>query len=100
MDKYRVLLSPVAYRDLESIYNYIANKLQAPETALVLVDSIQEAILSLDEKPKRGAVRKTGVYADRDYRQRFVKNYVIVYRVDDNSRTVIVHTIRYAPSNF
>lgn len=100
MAKYRIFLSPIANRDIESIYDYIANKLQAPDTAINLVDSIQDAIFSLENNPMRDALRKVGVYADKGYRQRFIKNYIIVYIVDEETKSVVIHTIRFAPSNF
>lgn len=53
MDKYSVKLSPRALRDLDGIYSYIARTLLEPETALKLVDTITEEILSLDSMPRR-----------------------------------------------
>ena len=60
MDKYSVKLSPRALRDLDGIYSYIARTLLEPETALKLVDTITEEILSLDSMPRRCPERKTG----------------------------------------
>ena len=48
MDKYSVKLMSRALKDLEGIYNYIAHTLLEPETALNLVNRIEDAILSLD----------------------------------------------------
>ena len=59
MDKYSVKLSPRALRDLDGIYSYIARTLLDPETALKLVDTITEEILSLDSMPHRCPERKT-----------------------------------------
>lgn len=100
MDKYKVKLSPAAFRDLNSIYQYIAEKLRVPETALKLANEIENAVLSLGEMPQRGAERNIGIFANKGYRQVFVKNYTIVYRIDEVKKTVIVITVRYSPSNF
>ena len=100
MDKYTVKISPQAYDDLDQIFEYIAFELQAPETALSLIDLIEEEVLSLDEMPKRGAERKVGIYANRGYRQLFIKNFTVVYRIQENTKTVIVITVRYTPSEF
>lgn len=100
LDKYKVKISPKAYRELDSIYQYIAEQLTAPETALKTVDEIEKAILGLNEMPYRGSERKIGVYANKGYRQVFVKKYTIVYRIDESNKMVIVITIRYSPSNF
>lgn len=48
MDKYVVKLYARAYRDLDDIYTYIAETLLEPDTALNMVDKLEEAIFSLD----------------------------------------------------
>ena len=101
MDKYSVKLSPRALRDLDGIYSYIARTLLEPETALKLVDTITEEILSLDSMPRRCPERKTGAYAGKGYyRQLLIKNYTAIYRIDEEHRTVVVVTVRYSPSQF
>ena len=100
MDKYKVSLTNRALRNLDDIYVYIAQTLLVPETALGLVDNIEKEILSLEEMPYRFPERKTGAYANRGYRQLFVGNYTVIYRIDEKRRQVIVVTIRYSPSQF
>lgn len=100
MDKYMVKLMPKAYRDLNDIEWYIAKELEEPTTALNLVEEIENAILSLEMFPQRGALRKIGRYAEKGYRHIFVKNYTIVYRIDEVRKWVIVVTVRYTPSEF
>lgn len=91
-EHYTVKLYPRAYRDLDDIYTYIAKS--------HMVGELEKAIYSLEQLPERGAIRRIGAYANRDYRQLFVKNYVIVYRVRKKEKEVHIVTVRYAPSNF
>lgn len=100
MDKYSVKLMSRALKDLEGIYNYIAHTLLEPETALNLVNRIEDAILSLDTMPYRCPGRKQGAYANRGYRQLFVENYTVVFRINEAQKMVIVVTVRYSPSKF
>lgn len=100
MDKYEVKLYARAYRDMEDIYAYIANNLHDPNTAQNIIDEIENAVFSLELMPERGAVRRSGIYANRDYRQLFVGNYIIVYRVKKEEKQVHIVTVRYAPSSF
>ena len=100
MGKYNVSLTGRALRDLDDIYTYIAQTLLVPETALKLVDEIETEILSLEDMPYRFPERKTGAYANRGYRQIFVGNYTVIYRVDETDRQVIIVTVRYTPSQF
>lgn len=100
MDKYSVKLMSRALRDLDGIYDHIANTLLEPGTALALVDRIESAILSLETMPYRCSERKRGVYAGRGYRQLFVENYTAVFRIDEREKLVIVVTVRYSQSEF
>ncbi len=47
MDKYKVKVNPRALRELDHIYEYIANEKLAPENAKGQVDRIKKSILSL-----------------------------------------------------
>ena len=100
MDKYTVKLYARAYRDLDGIYEYIANNLSETMVASNMIDTLEEAIYSLEYLPERGAIRRIGAYANGDYRQLFVKRYIIVYRVLKEKKEVHIVTVRYAPSQF
>lgn len=99
-DKYTVNLMSRALRDLDGIYAYIAKTLLEPETALKLVDTLEGEILTLDSMPYRCPERQTGAYANKGYRQLLVKNYTVVYRIDEKQKAVIIVTVRYSPSQF
>ncbi len=100
MANYTVKLMRRAFGDLDAIYNHIADDFKAIGTAEKMADVLEEAILSLDEMPYRGSIRRTGAFANRGYRQLFVKNFTIVYRIDELKKMVIVVTVRYTPSSF
>lgn len=100
MDKYSLKFLTRALRDMGSIYAYITETLQEPGTARNLIDLLEKEILSLEEMPNRCSERKSGVYAGKGYRQLFVKNYTVIYRVDESKKQVVVVTVRYSKSNF
>ena len=100
MDKFIVKLYSRAYHELDDIYTYIAENLFEPDTALIMSDELERAIFSLGQLPERGAIRCIGTYANGNYRQLFVKNYVIIYRVLKERNEVHIVTVRYTPSNF
>ena len=100
MVKYQVKITPQAFRDIDMIYDYIARHLLEPGTANNLVDEIEAGIFSLEEMPNRGAPRRIGNYANKGYRQLFIKNYTIVYRVDDTEKQVIIVTVKYSGRDF
>ena len=100
MVKYQVKITPQAFRDIDMIYDYIARHLLEPGTANNLVDEIEAGIFSLEEMPNRGAPRRIGNYANKGYRRLFIKNYTIVYRVDETEKQVIIVTVKYSGSDF
>ena len=100
MDVYRVTMSDRAVKDLDEIYSYIASILIEPGTALSLVSEIESGILSLDIMPHRCPKRKVGVYANKGYRQLFIKNYSVVFRIVESKKQVIIITIRYSAMQF
>lgn len=88
-----------ASNDLDDIYNHIADDFKEVGTAEKMADTLEAAILSLDEMPYRGSIRRMGAFANRGYRQLFVKNFTIVYRIDEARKMVIIVTVRYTPSS-
>lgn len=100
LDKYQVKLLSAAYLSLEDIYTCISEELHEKQSALKLIDQLEEAILSLELMPYRGAKRRAGAYAKKGYRQIFIKNFTIVYRIDKSQKEVIIVTVRYSGSEF
>ncbi|MFT4143252.1 MAG: type II toxin-antitoxin system RelE/ParE family toxin [Mobilitalea sp.] len=100
MDKYNVKMLPKAERDIDEIYEYLSKKKEIPEIALSLVDIIENTILSLEYMPFRGSERKVGTYVNKGYRQVFVKNFTVVYRVDKKRHIIIIVAVRYSLREF
>ena len=98
--KYTVKLFPRALRDLDSIYGYIAHTLREPAVAEKLIGDIEKGILSLEQLPYRCSERTVGAYAHRGYRQLLIRNYTVIYRIDEANKEVLVVTIRYSRSQF
>lgn len=100
MGNYFVKLTARAAGDLDETYHHIADDFKEIGTAKHMSDLLETAILGLDEMPYRGAIRKKGAFANRGYRQLMVKNFTIIYRIDEAVKTVVVVTVRYTPSSF
>lgn len=99
MDKYKVKINPRAIRELDGIYQYIANEKRAPENAKGQVDRIKKAILNLDTFPSSHQERNEGKYAGKGYRQLLVDNYIVIFRMDEINKVVYVVTIQYQGRN-
>ena len=99
MVKYTVKIYPQAIRELDDIYEYIANDKQSPENAKNQAGRIKSAILSLDTFPESHQNRMNGRYAGKEYKQLLVDNYVVIFKIDKEQRIVYVVTVQYHGRN-
>ena len=89
--KYAVNLSPDAIADLDEIGEYIA-KHDAPAKADHVLGKIEDAVMSLEHFPERGAPTKELVALGiREYRETYFKPYRIIYGIE--AATVTVYLI-------
>lgn len=80
MQRYEVLLTSDAERDLEEIFDYIAEH-HSPTAAGDVLDRVEKALVSLSTFPERGSFPKELLALGiRDYRQVFFKPYRVIYR--------------------
>ena len=99
MDKYKVKLNPRAFRDMDDIFSYIALEKLSPENAKAQTDCIWEALKKLDTFPYSHQERNEGRYVGKGYRQLLIDNYIAIFRIDEQSKTVYVVTIQYQGRN-
>jgi addiction module RelE/StbE family toxin len=99
LEAYEVLLSPKALRDLDAIYAYVAQTFLEEGTAQALIDALETGIFSLEQLPYRCPERTVGAYANKGYRQLFIKNYTVIYRIEEVEKRVIVVTVVYSRRN-
>ena len=95
MKTWQVYYSEPAESDLEDIYCYIAEELQAPDTALKLTKRIMDRIGKLDEMPKRHPVVRNAKWNERGLRRMNVENFAVFYLPDDDERIVNIVRILY-----
>ena len=99
MEKYKVMLYPKAFRDIDGIYAYIALEKLAPENAKSQTDRIWAAVETLDAFPSAHQDRQVGKYAGRGYKQLLIDHYVVIFRIDEQHKTVYVVTVQYQGKN-
>ena len=81
MRQYEVLLTADAERDLEDLFDYIAEH-DSNASANHVLDRIEKSIESLSSFPERGSFPKELLALGiKDYRQVFFKPYRMIYRI-------------------
>ncbi|WP_288682050.1 type II toxin-antitoxin system RelE/ParE family toxin [uncultured Eubacterium sp.] len=99
MDKYKVKLYPRARKDIEDIFSYIALEKLSPENAKRQTDRIWQELKSLDTFPFSHQERTEGRYAQRGYRQLIIDNYIVIYKIDETTKTIYIVTVQYGGRN-
>ena len=62
MVKYTIKMLQVTSDDLDNIYSHIADDFKEMGTVEKMVDALENGILSLNEKPYQGSIRRTGAF--------------------------------------
>lgn len=99
MDKYNVKLNPRAFRDLDDIFAYIALEKLSLENAKGQTDRIRKKLKTLESFPQAHQERMEGRYAGKNYRQLIIDNYIAIYRIDEETKTIHIVTIQYQGRN-
>lgn len=97
---YRLRFAGEAARDLDETFDYIRNTLSAPKAAENLMLEIENAISGLKENPYLYAPCRDPVLAEMSYRSLVVKNYIVVYSVNDDAHVVNILRIFYGKMDY
>lgn len=90
---YRIILSPEAASDLQSIHEYISQ--DSPDNAAKMVARLLDAISSLENLPHRTVVEHQSKKITRPVRSLPVKPYIIYFRVLEEQQAVMIHSVRH-----
>lgn len=97
MKQYTVQVTDRALADMEEIYTYIAEQLQAPENAMGQYKRIAEAIQKLNMFPERVRIMESEPENAMGIRQLPVDNFTVFYVIKDDR--VIVTRVLYSASD-
>ena len=87
MRKYKVIWSPKAYKDLQNIHFYIEYYLKEKNIANKVAKKILNLISSLSYSPEKYVKIQNFNEKTNNIRRMPVDNYVVIYKVDNNTRT-------------
>lgn len=97
--KYDIILTKGAKTDLEEIYKYIFENLKEPDIAEKLMRKIEKSILSLDTFPNR-CMKIKAKPMNQTYRRMVIENYIVLYKVEEEKREVVIYKISYGKRNY
>lgn len=92
---YIVKITMQAQEQMQEIAHYIADSLQAPETALRMLDTLEKEITSLSRFPNRIALTEEEPWRSYGIHKMPVKNYLIYFWIDEIAHKVQVTAVVY-----
>ena len=96
MDKtYYVKVTSQAESQIQEILKYITHELKAPETALHLLDTLENAFASLKHIPQRIALMEIEPWRTNGIRRLPVKNFLVYFWIDEDNLKVQITAIIY-----
>ena len=97
---YKLFVTELANQDLDHIISYIAVKLSNPKAAGDFLDEVTTCYSFLKSNPLMYAGCLNERLGKDGYRKAVIKNYVLVYKVDEESQTVSVMRFFYRAHDY
>jgi len=96
---YKLIFAPEFVKDLDNTYEYISHVLSAEKAAKELMKEIDDSIISLKNTPYMYP-KCSEPLKSLGYRKIIVKNYILIYEVDDAKKNVNLLRIFYGRSDY
>ena len=97
---YNVSITDGASAELGEILGYIINRLQNTSAAKDFLDKVGECYGRLAGNPKIYQLCDYENFKEKGYRKAVVKNYVLIYRIDEAAKAVYILHIFYGRQNY
>lgn len=99
--KYDIIVTETCQKEIKQIYDYISNNLYADKSAKRLMGKVEKSIKDLKHFPYIHSMIKSN-YANvkENYRRIIVNNYVILYLIDEDKKSIYISHMFYSKSNY
>lgn len=100
MEKYKVVMSNQAEKELSNIITYINSVLLEPNIARNLLKKITDSISNLETFPEKYSLISDEYTIRENVRKCIVDNYIIIYGINLKLKQVEISHIYYARRNW
>lgn len=97
---YKLIVSKEAQKDIDDIVHYIAVELVNPAAAAGFLDDLEKSYHAVVNNPRMYSLCIDTRLSRDGYRKIVIKNYLILYRIDDEAKAVFVVRIIYSGRNY
>lgn len=93
---YIVKITSQAEREIQEIAHYISHELKSPDAALHLLDTLENAFVSLAQLPHRITLVNDEPWHSKGIRRLPVKNFFIYFWIDEDNMKVQITAVIYS----
>lgn len=90
---YEIIKTELAEQDLDSILGYMIHSLANPSAAASFADEVEACYSDLEKMPLMYELCHDPRLRALEYHKAVIKNYIMVYKVDEAAKTV--HILRF-----
>ena len=99
-NNYEVILTPKMNKEKDIIYEYISETLNNEIAAIDLINKVESELQRIKYVPRIYAEINLTDELKRRYRRIPIKNYIILYTIDEKEKNVYVSHMYYAGKNY
>lgn len=99
-NKYKVIITPTAFKEINRIYDYLLTDLYAETAAEDLMKLVETEVQNLKQSPRIHTEIEKFDELDRRYRRIVLKKYIILYTIDEENSIVYVAHMYHGTRNY
>lgn len=100
-NQYEIIVTPTGAREISRIYEYISEDLYAEKAAKDLMKNLEEEFRNLKSMPQiHTKIEKVDDELMRNYRRIVIKNFVVLYTIDEEHKIVYISHMYYGKRNY
>jgi len=96
---YDYVLTANAEDDIDDTFGYIAEELSNLDAAGAFADALEDKINEICKTPKLGRIVENDFLRRDDVRMVHVKNYLLYYLIDEDSKKIVVLHVVFSGRN-
>lgn len=97
---YKLIASKEAHRDIDEIAGYIALELKDVQAAKGFLDDVEKSYRNAAGNPHMYSLCADERLQREGYRKIPIKNYLVLYRVDEAQKTVFIVSVIYGARDY
>ena len=97
---YKIEFTEDARDEIREIYEYISKNLVNEDAAKRLMRKMRKNVMDLAESPKIYAKIKKKDRMKREFRRMVVDNFIVLYTIDENKKTIYISHMYYGRRNY